>query len=646
VPDLWQAIDRQRIKGRKLKKSPRISALVSLACGIGLLPSQASADEAPDREIVVSARLDDPAQDTVGPAQRLARDDLAAQAPVSLLESLALLPGIDAFEKGGPGGGSYLALRGGEPNFTLVAINGVRVNDPMVSSGGAFDFSLLAPRDVARIDVLTGPWSTAYGADALSGVVSLRLSDPDDEAGVTARMGLGSGERYELGGRAQVSGRAGSLTLAASARDTNDLFDRATSRGQSAMIAATPDLGSTVSLDLFGLYAHSKGSGFPEDSGGPRLAVFRDPETREREQIALGASLRAALAAQLSGQLRLGFSRSTLDSQSPGIAPGVLDGVPPLASDSRFERFEAVGSIDWTPRESLAFALGASFVRESGVSEGTIDFGELIPTGFAIHRSLPGVFATAALVLPQVELRLGLRADFPEQGKNRITPRAGLVVPLGTSGLRLTANYAQGFKQPSLFALGFPLIANPDLLPERSRTIDAGIGWASADDAMQASVTAYRSVYRDLIDFDPERFTNVNRDKVMAQGVELAASGRTGAFRLIASLTYLDAKSADGAPLRFRPEWKGAAALEWQANDALSLRLDGRFSGRFTDSSVPTGFVRLGGYATLDAQASYRLSPALTLSASLRNLANECYARTVGTPEPGRNLFVSLHGTL
>ncbi len=43
----------------------------------------------------------------------------------------------------------------------------------------------------------------------------------------------------------------------------------------------------------------------------------------------------------------------------------------------------------------------------------------------------------------------------------------------------------QGFKLPSLFALGFPLIANPDLLPERSRTSDAGLAWTSENKALQ-----------------------------------------------------------------------------------------------------------------------------------------------------------------
>lgn len=629
-----------------MKKSPRISALASIACGFVLVPGQVMAEDGSGAEIVVTAPLDDPATGSIGSVRSLGREDIAAQAPVSVLENLALLPGIDAFEKGGPGGGSYLALRGGEPNFTLVTINGVRVNDPMLSSGGGFDFSLLAPGDVTRVDVLTGPWSTAYGADALSGVVSLRLNDAASETGSSARIGLGSGGRFEIDGRAQVSGKAGVLTLAGSLRDTDDLLDGATSRSQSALIAGSPALGGDVSLDLFGLYAHGKSSGFPEDSGGPLLAVIRDPERREREQVALGASLGVAMAAGLTGQLRLGYSRSTLDSTSPGIAPGVLDGVPPIASDSRFERFEAVAGLDWTPRDGLAFAVGASLVHESGRSEGTVDFGVPIPTGYSLSRSLPGLFATAALVLPQVELRTGLRADFPESGKARITPRAGLVVPLGETGLRLTASYAQGFKQPSLFALGFPLIANPDLLPERSRTMDAGLAWSSADRAIEASITAYRSVYRDLIDFDPERFTNVNRSRVTAEGIEFAASARKGPFRFIGSLTWLEAESSDGAPLRFRPEWKGAAALAWQASDAISLRLDGRFSGRFTDSSVPTGFVRLGGHATLDLEATWRLSPALSISASLRNLADEQFQRTIGTPEPGRNMFVSLTGTL
>ena len=628
-----------------MKKSPEKIVIAAAICALSLLPGRALADEHGETAIVVSARADDPAQDATGGVRTLFREDLAAQAPVSVLESLALLPGIDAFEKGGLGGGSYLAVRGGEPNFTLVTINGVRVNDPMLSSGGGFDFSLIGAGDVARIDVLSGPSSTAYGADALAGVVSLRLDAPE-ESGASARLGYGSGDRFELGARAALTGKSGSLTLAATARDTGDLLSGTTSEGQSAMISGSPDLGGSVALDLFGFYSRSEGNGFPEDSGGPELAVIRDAERREREQILLGAALRAELGTGLTGQLRAGWSRSSFESDSPGIAPGVLDGVPPISSDSRFERLEVVGGLDLAASETLSLGLGASLVHESGTSDGIVNFGFPIPAAYSLSRSLPGLFATAALVRPEIELRVGLRADFPENGRARWTPRAGIVVPMGQSGLKLTANYAQGFKQPSLYALGFPLIANPDLLPERSRTMDAGLAWKSADETWQASASAYRSVYRDLIDFDPDLFTNINRSRVTSQGFELAASGQSGPFRLIASLTYLDTKSADGGVLRFRPEWKGAAALIWQAADKLELRLDGRFTGAFNDSSIPTGSVRLEGFATLDAQASLTVLKGFEVRAALRNLADKRYFPTVGTPEPGRTLFVSLHGTL
>jgi hypothetical protein len=297
-----------------LKKSPKMLALPQKAyaaipvIALALAPGAAFAQQAQDDGIVVTARLDDPAQGATGGVRSLVREDIEAQAPVSLLETFALLPGIDAFEKGGAGGGSYLAIRGGEPNFTLVTINGVRVNDPLLSSGGGFDFTLLGTGDAARVDVLSGPSSTIYGADALSGVVSIRFDAPRDKSGASARMGLGSGGRFEVGGRAFVSGKAGSLVLAGSARDTGDFLSGTTSQGQSAMISAAPNLGDAISLDLFGFYGASQGRGFPEDSGGPELAVIRDPETRDREQIALGATVQASLATDLSGRVpgRLG----------------------------------------------------------------------------------------------------------------------------------------------------------------------------------------------------------------------------------------------------------------------------------------------------------------------------------------------------
>lgn len=596
-------------------------------------------------EIVVEATLDDPASDNPAATKVLGPDRLSQPGAVSVTEDLTLLPGLVAFERAGAGLGSYVSIRGGEPNFAIVTINGVRVDDPLNSSGGGFDFSLIEPALVREIAVVSGPGSTVYGADALSGVIALDVGAQRD--GTTFYAGVGSEGRYRAGGSLGLSGSAGSFTLAGGYSDSADFNPGSTLERSSVMVAASPELGAGASLDLFALYASSDSEGFPEDSGGPKLAVLRDLEPREREQWALGGTFAAALGSDLTGQVRLGYSQSEFSSDNPGIAPGALDGVPPIVTDSRLQRYEAVASIGYRSGNWLMIEAGASYASEDGVSEGTLDFGFLIPTAFRIERDMPGVFATArAEPVRGVEVSAGLRVDWPEGASARWTPRVGTALAIGESGVFLVANYARGFKRPSLFALGFPLIANPALRDERSETIDLGFAYGKQGEPVTASATYFNSTFRDLIDFDPALFTNVNRNRVEVQGVEIAGSARSGPVTARAALTYQDAVSQDGAMLRFRPDWTGRLSLRWQATAALSFTAHGEFSSSFNDSSVPTGFVRNPGYESVGIDAVWAVSDQFELFGSLRNASDEDFERNVGFRAPGRNVFVGVRGRL
>ncbi len=596
-------------------------------------------------EIVVEATLDDPTSDNRAATQVLGPDRLNQPGAVSVTEDLTLLPGVVAFERAGAGLGSYVSIRGGEPNFAIVTINGVRVDDPLNSSGGGFDFSLIEPALVQEIAVVSGPGSTVFGADALSGVIALELGAERD--GGTFYAGIGSEGRYRAGASLGLSGSAGSLTLGGGYSDSQDFNPGSTLERYSVMVAASPALGAGASLDLFALYASSNSEGFPEDSGGPEFAVLGDLESREREQLALGGTFAAALAPDLTGQVRLGYSQSEFESDNPGIAPGVLDGVPPIVTDSRLQRYEAVASLGYRKGNWLVLEAGASYTREDGVSEGTLDFGFLIPTAFSIERDMPGLFATAkAEPVRGFELSAGLRVDWPEDASARWTPRVGTAIALGDSGAFLIANYARGFKRPSLFALGFPLIANPDLEDERSESFDAGISYGEPGDPLTVSATYFTNTFRDLIDFDPELFTNVNRDRVEVEGVEFAGTVRQGAVTARAALTYQSAEAADGAVLRFRPDWTGRLSVRWQATPRFSLSAHGEFSSSFNDSSVPTGFIRNPGFETLGFDATWAVSEQVELFGSLRNVTDTDFERNVGFQAPGRNVSVGVRGRL
>ena len=74
---------------------------------------------------------------------------------------------------GGRGGTGSLYMRGADPNYTLVLVDGVRVNDPTNARGGSFDFSTLDMADVERVEIARGPYSAVYGGDALAGVINI-----------------------------------------------------------------------------------------------------------------------------------------------------------------------------------------------------------------------------------------------------------------------------------------------------------------------------------------------------------------------------------------------------------------------------------------------------------------------------------------
>ena len=84
-------------------------------------------------------------------------------------DALQLVPGLSVAHNGGRGSVTSLFPRGGESDYTLVLVDGVRAN----AFGGGFDFSQLPIADVERIEVVRGPESALFGSDAIGAVVQI-----------------------------------------------------------------------------------------------------------------------------------------------------------------------------------------------------------------------------------------------------------------------------------------------------------------------------------------------------------------------------------------------------------------------------------------------------------------------------------------
>jgi len=362
-------------------------------------------------------------------------------------------------------------------------------------------------------------------------------------------------------------------------------------------------------------------------------------ERGDYELRAAALSLRRVPGAAVRPGLTLAYSEQEDESVTPAIAPGALDGVPALTAATSFSRFEATGDFAFG-HGPLTASLGAAWLRESGRSEGIIDFGFPLPVAFDLVRTTRSLFAEAAW-RPDgaIVVNLAGRYDDVAGGPHAWTGRAAFSYQFA-AGPALFARFGEGYKLPSFYALGHPLIGNPALRPERSRNIEAGLEWTRANGDL-LRLTLFDNRFRNLIDFDPVLFTTVNRDRVSARGVELEGRWSVGArFVLAGALTWLDLDSP--TPLRGRPRWQGSLRAAWLASDGLELNAALRANSRFNDSAIPTGAVVTPGHGELDLGLRYRLSRTLTLDAALRNVGGSNHQQAVGFPAPGRLLRATL----
>jgi outer membrane receptor protein involved in Fe transport len=581
------------------------------------------------RPIVITATRTE--YSPVGAVSAVEEDEIERLQPGSLLEVLDDIAGVRAFSTGGPGGRSFLSIRGGEPNFTLVLVDGMKLNDPTNSRGGGFDFFAIEPSLVDRVEVSRGAVSAVHGSDALSGAVNIGLRPPG-HYGPSARIQAGSEGDFGLGAGFGLGGDDGGASVAGSWYDSGGLGEESRLERRQALA----NLGYRLRpfhAQLVAIYGRADRSAFPEDSGGPRLAVNREREQGRADLRAIGLTLRT-YSPSIRPHLSLSWSEQRDRNDTPAIAPGLLQGTPALTADSRFTRLEAIAEVSATRGPFIA-ALGAAWLREFGRSDGTIDLGFPLPVSFDLDRTTRSAFAEASL-RPGGGFTLNLagRYDHVAGGDGRFTARAGLSWKPSAGGPAFFARAGEGYKLPSFFALAHPLIGNPALRPERSRNLEAGIELKRGSLEF-LRLTVFSNRYKDLIDFDPETFQTVNRIGVGADGAEL--EGRwdpTGSLRLSGALSWLDLKSP--IPLRGRPRWQGSLRAAWDASDALELNAAIRFNSDYFDSSIPTGLVRAAGHEEVDLGLRYRLSDRFSLAVALRNLADSRHEDAVGFPGTGR----------
>ncbi len=572
----------------------------------------------------------------------LEREEIVRSTVRTTGELVQFVPGVHVVGSGSRGGTAHAQVRGGDPNFTLVLLDGIPLNDPTGVQGGALNLSTVPVRHLERAEVVRGSSTYYFGSSAVGGVLNLtsRRGGEENHGEVFVEAGdhsLAHGV-VSVGGPAGRGDGAGDFFLGVDYEEEEgtialDTFDQLSMQANVGFA-----VGDGADLRLVGRFTDWTIDDYPESSGGP---VFGSGELRHSDGEQLSGGLNLSFVRGSSSHAgSIGVSRSDTGLTSPAIFPLV----PPSIEDREYTRSQ----LSWVSRTQvsarLGFSAGAQIDNESASNQSVLILppflGGEVDGSYDLDRTTPSVFVEGSIEHRNLVVEVGTRVDDPEDLDDEWSPRLGLHYRLGNSDWQLRGGWSRAFKLPSFFALASPpqLGGNPDLLPETSEGMELGIEHRSA--RSQLAVVAFRIDYEDLIDFDFDTFSNVNRSTVEAEGIELFLYRRlSDKLEIALNGTFQDVQdpTSPGEILR-RPDWFGSLRLDWRPIPPLRLRLDARLADDSADVQLPVpDRNRVEGYEVLGLGASFEISRSWAVTGRVDNLTDEDYEHFIGFPQPGRS---------
>ncbi|HEV2853866.1 MAG TPA: TonB-dependent receptor [Thermoanaerobaculia bacterium] len=608
------------------------------------LPVAALAQEPATTFYSTATVVERPLSSATGSVTVLDREAIEATGARTMADVLRFLPGLDVTTNGARGGLTTAQIRGGDPNFTLVLLDGVPLNDPTYQVGDVYNLEGLPAAAVERVEVVRGPLSSFYGSTGLAGAVNIVTRQGQDGPPAVELQAM-AGDASFRQGQGSVSGSAGKATYYLGGTWEEEEHRVADERFRQSNVQANLALPlGALGKSRFQLktrWADWRGDDYPDASGGP---VYGSGELRrsDHEEASLASEL--AFGAQ---KLTLALYRHDRDTDSPAVFPQV----PPSVETTRYTVARAGWASTLHDARGVRLSAGVDVQREKGENDSVLllppEFGGEVRGDYEITRTLPGAFAELVVDRGAFVFEAGSRFDVPEDGARQWSPRLGVSFRPGNGPTRFHASAGRAWKQPSFFALASPpqLGGNPDLRPEKVLGGDLGVDRHFAAASLDTGLTVFYNRYEDLIDFDFETFTHLNRSEVEAQGVE-ATLGWTPieSFSLSANTTWQQVEDlTTQSPLRHRPRWVGGLRIDWRPWDRLTLQLDTQATARSFDEQIPVPERdTVPGYAVAGLAGTWRLKGPWEIRGRIDNLTDRQYETLIGFPGPGRSVRIGL----
>jgi len=554
------------------------------------------------------------------------RQEIEAKSGENIVDLIRGTTGI-SLQGVGTGGRRALSLRGMNGNHTLILVDGNRIpsTNDTIGPNTDYQYDWIPTGSIERIEVVRGPMSVLYGADALGGVVNIittkaskklegnfKLSGnlangefDNDGDGHNAEVNLsGSANKklqFKLG--LQQSRRA---SVESKLKPNQSAIEGRNKQQVSLGLDLQPSEGNNINLDVI------KGQ---EDR-------WYDTETRskiayqsqydvEREMVTLGWKGSVG-----STTPSLKVSKSTIDIVN-NATNGVSATAPQKLENTGFEG-------------NISFSLGQKHFITTGLEHRT----EKLNNDNLAKGEEKAEFKSLYLqdeidLTDNLVFTLGARLDDHNSFGNETSPRASIVWNT-TDQLTLKASYGHGFHAPNIkqssadyvFSLGtIKVTGNPDLKPETNDVFELGANYSIGKFTLDTAI--YDNKVKDLIELTgpitDRSYANIDEARLKGAEVSTTVALRKN-LNLKTGYQYLDAKDGDGNRLEHRPRHSLSSAIFWDKN-SWKLNLGAEYlSGQIIEHNRVSTDVP--GYTVWNAGVKKVVNKYLNIGLNVKNLTD------------------------
>lgn len=614
-----------------MRRNLHITAALALAAAVPAV--QATELET---TVVTATRSEQNFSDTLASISIFERKDIERLQAVDLVDLLSRSAGISFVRNGGRGSSTTLLMRGNQGDHSLFLIDGVRIGSATLGSASLSSIDLNA---VERIEIIRGPKSALWGADAIGGVVNIITRKGGQGADLALSSSYGSNTTTESSVHASYGNDDFSLSVSANAFNTEGIDNTSDTSGvngdddayrnNSVGINYRQKLSEVLDLGI----SYNRYEGESEyDSGCTDSTSFAAVDCliySENVVDSLSAKVAWHSGDIYSGSLQIGRSNDESNNLADNVdLSGTFSGG---AFNTQKTELNWLNVMRYSDQQTLT--LGVDYQKDSVESDTVYD----VDT-----RDNTGLFAQLDSNFGMVDTLLSARHDENEQFGGHTTFGAQLSVQL-SDNVRVIASYGEGFKAPTFNDLYFPNFGDPSFEPEESTNLELAL--KGSFENVQFYVAAYNNDIENLIQYNSATFMTDQTAEAEITGFEFEISTEVAGLDLALSGSIMDPENkATGFDLRRRARNSYSLDIDKQfAAVSLGLSLRGE-SERFDDAF---NTVDLDGYSLVDFRAAWSINDDWKIEARIDNLNDKQYSTAVDFSlgeyrSLGREAFVTI----